>query len=260
MREVTKIWSVAGSEARYRFWDNWMLSNRQKRCRAPLALQRGFTLIEVLLAVTIFAIVLAAINAVFYSALRLRNKTAEALDKSAPMQQALTIIRRDLANIVPPGTNSLFGSFQTTATTNIMAGASTPSFFTTTGILDETSPFSEVQKVAYALMDPTNQTEGRDLVRLVSRNLLSTTGEQPVQQWLMGGLQSITFLYHDGTTWRDSWDSSTLTNMLPRAIKLQLQVVPEKTSKVLVGNSPVELVVPLMAQASTNSSSTTTQQ
>jgi general secretion pathway protein J len=239
------------------------LSKRNQRLltSSPTKLGNGaFTLIEVLLAVVIFAIVLAAINAVFYSALRLRNKSAEALDKIAPMHQALTIIRRDLANIVPPGTNVIFGQFQTTGTTNTMAGASTPSFFTTTGILDETSPFPEVQKVAYALVDPTNRTEGRDLVRLVNRNLLSTTQEQPVEQWLMGGLQSITFLYHDGTTWRDSWDTTTTTNMLPRAIKLQLLLMPEKNSKVLLANTPIELVVPLMAEASTNTASTSAQQ
>src|SRR5436309_5204412 len=63
----------------------------------------AFTLIEVLIAAAAFAIVLAAINAVFYSALRLRNKTAAALDEALPLQQAVAIIKRDLANIVVPG-------------------------------------------------------------------------------------------------------------------------------------------------------------
>jgi prepilin-type N-terminal cleavage/methylation domain-containing protein len=36
-------------------------------------------LLELLIAVAIFSIVLAAINAVFYGALRLRNKTTEAI-------------------------------------------------------------------------------------------------------------------------------------------------------------------------------------
>src|SRR5947207_14101285 len=52
---------------------------------------RGFTLLELLIAVAVFAIVLAAINAVFYGALRLRNKTTEAIKEALPMQQALAI-------------------------------------------------------------------------------------------------------------------------------------------------------------------------
>src|SRR6185295_3602218 len=76
---------------------------------------RGFTLIEILIAVTAFAIVLAAINTVFYAALRLRNKTALALDEALPIQQTVAIMKRDFANIVVPG-GTLFGAFQTTPT------------------------------------------------------------------------------------------------------------------------------------------------
>src|SRR6266571_3956497 len=62
---------------------------------------RAFTLIEVLLAVSVFAIVLIAINTVFYSALRLRATTARVLDQSAPLQQTLIVLRRDLHGAVP---------------------------------------------------------------------------------------------------------------------------------------------------------------
>src|SRR6476620_2299644 len=66
---------------------------------------RAFTLLEILIAVSIFAIVLAAINAVFYAAVRLRNHTVAMIDKSVPIELALATIRRDLLSIVPPGTN-----------------------------------------------------------------------------------------------------------------------------------------------------------
>ena len=83
---------------------------------------RGFTLLEVLIASVAFAIVLAAINAVFYGALRLRNKTVDALEQALPMQQALAVIQRDLANLVVPG-GTLAGALQTTSITNAVANA-----------------------------------------------------------------------------------------------------------------------------------------
>src|SRR5262245_8586803 len=73
--------------------------------------QRAFTLIEVMLAVAIFAIVLAAINGVFYSALRLRRTASEAIEQSLPVQQAVAIIKRDLQGLVAPG-GTLTGPLQ----------------------------------------------------------------------------------------------------------------------------------------------------
>ena len=73
----------------------------------------AFTLIEVLLAVAISAVVLAAINTVFFGALHLRMTTSRSLDASLPLEQALTLLRRDLQGAMPPGTNGdLIGDFK----------------------------------------------------------------------------------------------------------------------------------------------------
>src|SRR5258706_2956762 len=83
--------------------------------RNAIARASGFTLLEVLIATVAFAIVLAAINAVFYGALRLRNQTVGTLDEAATLQHALAMIYRDLANVVVPG-GTLSGTLQTTPT------------------------------------------------------------------------------------------------------------------------------------------------
>jgi prepilin-type N-terminal cleavage/methylation domain-containing protein len=67
---------------------------------------RAFTLIEVLLAVGIFAIVLFAINTVFFSALKLERATSRIVDARAPLNQAFAILRHDLQGAVQPMTNS----------------------------------------------------------------------------------------------------------------------------------------------------------
>ncbi len=223
------------------------------------SLRGGFTLIEILIAVAAFAIVLAAINTVFYAALRLRNSTTTAIEKALPLEHALGVIQRDLANIVLPG-GTMAGTFSTTSTSNSVAGQSSPNFYTASGVIDELSPFAEVQRVSYLLVASTNRSGGKDLVRSVSRNLLPSLQDQSEQEWLLTGVQTLTFLYQDGTQWRDSWDSSIenpstgMSNSLPAAVKVQIQMAAENNGGTR-GRSrelPVELVVPIVVQQRTN--------
>jgi len=244
-----------------------MKFNRQSSRRA-----QGFTLMEVLIATVAFAIVLAAINGVFYGAMRLRAKTVQSIDESLPTQRALAIIKRDLANIVVPG-GTFFGALQTAPTANLTAqgsgattaskpttqsviGQSSPDFFTTSGTIDETSYWADVQKVSYLLVNSTNGTAGRDLYRSVTRNLLPSLQDIPVQEPLMGGVQSIFFYYYDGSQWRQSWDSTTvdtvtgLSNSLPKAIKVQLAMAVDERGR--LQPPPIELVVPITVVGPTN--------
>ena len=62
----------------------------------------AFTLLEVLVAISIFAVLTSAIATVFYSALRMRNLTTAAIENTLPVEDALDTIRHDLANIVAP--------------------------------------------------------------------------------------------------------------------------------------------------------------
>jgi|SRR4051812_8694336 general secretion pathway protein J len=220
----------------------------------------GFTLIEILIAVSIFAIVLGAINTVFFSALRLRNRTQAAMDRALPIEQAVSMIKRDLENIcIPNGT--LTGQLETTPGTNDVIGATTPTFFTSTGYVDEMSPWADVQKVSYTLTESrTNRYQGRDLVRLVSRNLLAQTPEVPLQQWLMGGVQAIGFFFYDGSQWRQYWDGTNEMTKLPRGIKMQIQLAPQIENGQRSALPPlIELVVPMASTGGTNNLSSTAQ-
>jgi general secretion pathway protein J len=220
--------------------------HRTRGVRTPA----GFTLLEVLIAVAIFAIVLAAINTVFYSALRLRNKAAESFEQALPVQRAIATIQRDLANLVPPN-GLLSGSLQTTAMTNTVAGQASPDFYTASAMLEDTVPWGDIQKVSYALVEPANRAAGRDLYRAVTRNLLSATQEPPEQQWLMGNVQGIAFQFYDGSQWLDSWDSTVQTN-LPLAAKVQIHLASPRAVSPLSRSAPIELVVPIDARGGTN--------
>ncbi|MGH7973578.1 MAG: PulJ/GspJ family protein, partial [Limisphaerales bacterium] len=58
----------------------------------------AFTLIELILAIGIFAIVMVAINTAFFAALRLRQHSSEALEEALPLEHALSLLRQDLVN------------------------------------------------------------------------------------------------------------------------------------------------------------------
>ena len=213
----------------------------------------AFTLIEVLLAVAIFAVVLAAINTVFYSGLRLRNTMNASLERSLPLEQALSIIKRDLVGIVPPGTLAGHIESGSASSLSLMGEQTAFEFYTSTASVDQMTPWAEVQKVSYYLRPPTNSTTrtGQDLCRAVTRNLLPSSEEQPVEQFLLSDVEEIIFLFYTGTEWRDSWDGTTEETPLPKAIKVQLLMAQEEERQSTV-RAPIELVAPIIIEANTN--------
>lgn len=247
--------------------------------------KNGFTLIEVLVAMAIFATVLVAINTVFFGALRLRTTTSRIVEEAIPVNHALAVMKADLRSVLAPG-GVLAGSITGGILMGSMAGSASNSLVgipggirselptlqinTTTGITDDSSvtdanlanlgnlaynavrPWSETQRVSYYLRDPIYSTNlwGKELVRTVTRNLLPAADEVPIQQPLLDGIEDITFLFYDGTTWLDSWDATIQSNAVPQAIKVAIAFAAEDRSKRFL-KPPVQLVVPIMAQART---------
>src|SRR5258708_29807092 len=201
--------------------------------------------------------------------MRLQRSATRNVEESLPIQQALTLIKRDLQGIVAPG-GTLAGPLQpsTAATGNAanmvpqgsaasgMGQQGSTVFYTCTGAIDDTTPFGDVQRVAYYLKNPDYRNmPGKDLVRLVSRNLLATMQEQATEQWLMGGVERLQFAFFDGANWQDTWDSTTpdpttsQTNNLPKAIKVQIDLAAGYGE---ARKAPVQLLVPVIVQARTN--------
>ena len=250
--------------------------------------KRGFTLIEVLVAMAIFATVLVAINTVFFGAMRLRAATSRIVEEAIPVNHALTVMRADLRSVLAPG-GVLAGSITGGILMGSMSGSASNSLVgmpggirselptlqinTTTGITDDSNltdpnlanlgsvgtlafnsvqPWSETQRVAYYLRDPVYSTNlsGMELVRAVTRNLLPAMEEIPIQQPLLDGIEDIAFLFYDGTTWLDSWDATIQSNAVPQAIKVAIAFAAESRTA-LYRRPPVHLVVPIAAQART---------
>ena len=215
--------------------------------------QKAFTLIEMILAVGVAAIVLVAINAVFFAALHLRDATQAAVDEATPVDLALTILRRDLQCAVPPQPNGILtGDFKVGNVASL--GTSLPvsaEMFTATGTLHEDKPWGDVQRVTYELKDAADRNAaGKDLVRSITRNLLSTATPDLEDQTLLSGVASLKFSCFDGTQWLDAWDStdtSSADTNLPVAVRVQIQMAGNGANRL-----PVEILVPIDSQSRTN--------
>ncbi len=210
----------------------------------------AFTLIEVLIAVAIFAVVLLAVQGIFHGALRLRNRTVESIEAARPLEQALAILRHDLANIVPPG-GTLAGSLETSPILDGMNSQPSLQFNTSVGVLTDHAPWGEIHRVAYTLSASTNRSAGRELHRVVTRNLLPLTQDTSEDQPLLNGVESIEFSFHDGTSWRNTWDSTNEATLLPRAIRVELLMTSTNATQSR-NRQPIELVVGIMVEPSTN--------
>jgi Type II secretion system (T2SS), protein J len=201
------------------------------------------------------AIILAAINGMFFAALRLRNTAVNSLEATLPVEQALDVIQRDLSNLVcSTNTNGIFfGPLQSINATNVLPNQVGPDFYNSGGELDGITPWSCGQKIDYLLAPSTNgyRGPGMDLIRAVTHNLLpiSQPAQPDEQHTILSGVQSLMFQYYDGTQWDQVWDTTQQTN-LPLAIKVQIHMaqVPGAPAQ----TQPLELVVPVDVLLSTN--------
>ncbi len=218
---------------------------------------RAFTLIEMILAVGITAIVLLAISATLFTALHLRDSTQALVDAEQPLDQTGTFLRRDLQGAMVPTTNGIFtGDFKVGNVTSPGIGQPVAlELYTTTGALSDTKPWGEVQKVTYELKPSTDQSQpGKDLVRSVTRNILATATVDVDDQLLLGGVQDLKVTCYDGNQWQEAWDTTDLTSAttnLPQAVKIEIQMAGAGN-----GNTrpmPIEFLVPIDSQSRTNS-------
>lgn len=219
----------------------------------------GFTLLEVLIATAVGAIVLLVVNATFFNAVRLHNTTHDRLAEDLELARALGIVRRDLAGVMlPSSAGVLAGQLQTTLASSLTQSSYGdkvgPDFYTNSGLVDGWSSFSEVQLVDYYLTASSDGSEAKTLVRAVTRNLLPAQTTTPDLQPLLTQVKEATIDFYDGTTWTESWDSST-SSTLPKAIRFQ--IVRATRSGQTRERSPVTLIVPVVVETTTSASADT---
>jgi type II secretion system protein J len=220
---------------------------------------QGFTLVEVLVATVCIAIIILALNSAIYTAMRLRTKTTEHVEKTVPVQHALTLMSRDMQGIMASN-GTMAGSLTagiSLSTESSQAGTVQPGaiqFRTSTGVIsdDEEVFWGDVQNVAYYLRQSTTNDDvpGMELVRGVTRNLLAVNTNDLTELPLLEGVKSLDYYFYDGTQWTNGWDSTTASPSMPQAIKLEITMMPEEDQTTVP--APFEITVPVLVQTRSN--------
>jgi len=208
----------------------------------------GFTLLEVLVATAIFVVLVGALYSLLHGALRLREKAYEVTEAGLPKDYIALLIKRELANIAAP-VALLAGPMIGEKDEQGEQRLDRLEFHTTSGIVNDTVPWGDVQKVQYYLAraEEPGQSEGNDLVRAVTRNLLASTVEEPEEERLLSGVQSLEFAYYDGEYWQGVWDSTTRENETPRAVRMHVEFVPPEQGE--RERRPIDLICEIVTKA-----------
>jgi len=182
---------------------------------------KGFTLMEMLVAMTLMVAAAACLYSSLYTAFRARRSAEYALNPTLTAWRAIELLKQDLCGALPP-TGILAGGFVGADGQDGKGYDNDSIVLHTTYVhtLDDT--LSDGISMVELVME--EDAESWRLVRRVSGNLLSPRAIEATTQVLCRGVRSLNIRYWDGFSWRDEWDSAAYDDTLPAAIELDLQL------------------------------------
>jgi type II secretory pathway pseudopilin PulG len=232
--------------------------------------QAAFSLLELLVAAMMFAILMASISTAFFGAHKLKRTNEADLQGSHEIRRALNHLKRDLRSVTLPSTNDTTqitvstGDTEETNTVTLSGAMITGSgangaalgttyfeFYTASGLRRSDQPWTEIQRVGYLVRPPADRfdTGGNELIRIITRNLLPGVDEDYSEQVLLRGVDEVIFEFWSGGEWLDYWDSTTLDPQSPEAIRMSILMTPPDN---VTPPKYVQLVTPVSVQVRTN--------
>ncbi len=189
----------------------------------------GFTLLEILMATAMTAVLAGSLYASLYIAFRAKESAMRSVESPRASQAAFEMLRQDIASAVVP-TGLLAGPFVgANATVSPDSEGDTLSLHTVSADVETSFGEGDIRLVEY-FCQVDEDANGSTLIRAVTTNLLSTRQVEPVQEVVCRGVKEFHLRYFDGTAWQDSWDSTTRNNVLPTAVEVTLEL-KEPTAK-----------------------------
>lgn len=177
---------------------------------------KGFTLLEVLIAMVIFALISLACFSLFDTVTTSEAKSSQRLDGINEIQRAFIIIERDFLQIarrsVRFGGDSPSDNFIHTESNSFESSSQSIGFvrngWTNPGLL---LPRSDMQSVAYQVNEET-------LERLHYNFVDASLSEEPKIRKLLTGINDISFEFYYDNEWKESFEGDDL----PRAVSIEL--------------------------------------
>jgi type II secretion system protein J len=214
--------------------------------KRTLRQSRGFTLLELIVAMTMIVVISAALYSSLNAAFRGKRAAERAITPIRAASVAMGIFERNLANVMLPHLETLnlesevfylAGPFQA----QTQSDSSWISFYTMGSENTPDIPLSEgVRRVEYTVVSDGNAPA---LVRRVARNILSGDFNIPAEEEeiLCENVRSFTLRYFDGVDWYDAWDSTQMVDIngapaIPMVVQMELVLNMEGVSQ--LGEEP----------------------
>ena len=187
---------------------------------------RGFTLLELLVAMTLMVVTASCLYTALYTGFKSRQSALAAIEPTSQALNAIELLKQDIYGVLPP-TGVLAGPFVGSNSRSSKGAAADTIEFHTTQVYGSTGrPTGGIGKVVLALEDDDRSRNpvGYRLVRRVTTNLLSPRSVDPDEQVLCRHVMSLNLRYFDGDRWLDEWDSTADANSLPKAVEIDIEL------------------------------------
>ncbi len=175
---------------------------------------RGFTLLEMVLALAVFALLGLMANRVLYQGMALEQRSARHASRLAQIQHALAIMERDISAMLPRPVRTTGALGGESPRTVIGRGGSDSLIFTHAGWLNPgaTLARSRLQRVAY-------RVESESLVRAFLDYPDMPAGSDAHHRRLLNGVSALRLRYWVEGDWRRDWQGD---GALPQAVEVSL--------------------------------------
>lgn len=192
------------------------LGKRTARARSTFHVPRsfGFTLLELLVAVAVFAVIAALAYGGLGSMLDAREHTRQAAQRLGNLQLAVSLLAGDIQQAVPRGVRDAHGD-----PLPALAGARDGIELTRAGHPNPTEAGrATIQRVGWGVEDGA-------LVRWSWPVLDRVPGTRPAQRRLLEGLRELRLEYRVAGEWRNEWPgASPIAAPMPRAVRVTLEL------------------------------------
>ncbi|MGD0539895.1 MAG: type II secretion system protein GspJ [Tepidisphaeraceae bacterium] len=185
---------------------------------------RGFTLIELVIALAMVTIIAASLADSLWTAYHATQRTEAAVAPSRQASIAMDYLSSDLQNALQAGNTAvLIGNFEgTQAQDDRGHEADDVIFFSTMESPQHVDANGEVKQVEITVEHLVGSNDYA-LVRRVTRNLLAEVQPAPDEEIICRNVSSFTLEYFDGSNWNATWDSTQEDKTIPAAVQVKVE-------------------------------------